>query len=409
MVVTHFVESSTIVLLTLSLLSLLVACLYLTALLQSIRRAPRLRMPANGSEASLPETLPSLTVVVPAYNEAENVEDCLQAILQSSLLPARQFEVLLVDDQSEDETWAIAQSLQQRLKDPRLHLIAGQPRPLGERWVGKNWACVQAVERAQGEYVLFLDADVRLLPGAIATALQAAHQHQSDLLSCCLRLSCGCLAEWLVQPLIFGVILTGYRFDAVNDPASDVAFAGGPFMLFRRSAYDRIGGHRGVRDQVVEDVELAKRIKAAGLKLWVVIGEELGTLRMYRSWAALWEGWTKNLYLGCDRNFGGMVKFVILISILCVLPWGLAIALLLKYVLVGWSLGEGVAFACSLATLALHFTWRYLTGFLCGGSSRYWWLTPVGGVLVIALAIGSIIKTETGWGWTWRGRSLTVE
>jgi hypothetical protein len=347
-----------------------------------------------------------ISVIIPAYNEAANVMECLSSVLASRNLPDSALEIWLIDDQSTDETLAIALSLQQSLHDPRLKVLAGRPRPEGEVWVGKNWACVQAVEQATGDFLLFIDADVRLQPGAIAATVQAMDQQQIDLLSFGPAILCGCLAEWLVQPLMFSIILVGFNFAKVNDPKTDTAFAAGPFMCFRRTAYEAIGGHRAVGDQVVEDVELARRIKAKGLKLRFLSGSEWVAVRMYQSWRSLWEGWTKNLYLGSQRNFPKTVLFIGLILLLCTVPWGVLLGVGLKGWLWGWAATDSWTAFLSLMAIALHYDLRRVGEQESKIPPRYWWLTGVGGLIVAAIAIASIIKTETGWGWTWRGRQL---
>jgi glycosyltransferase involved in cell wall biosynthesis len=311
-----------------------------------------------------------------------------------------------VDDQSTDETLAIATTFQHHCADSRLKILAGQPRPVGETWVGKNWACAQAVEKATGDYLLFIDADVRLQPGAIAAALQAAQQEQIDLLTCGPAILCGCLAEWIVQPLMFTIILVGFNFDAVNDPKTDSAFAAGPFMFFRRSAYEQIGGHRAVAQEVVEDVELSRLIKFKGLKLRFVSGSDFVAVRMYQNWAALWEGWTKNLYLGSQRNFWGTINFIFLMVLLCTVPWMLLVLLTIQFFLTGLNLWQMGAIALSLLCIVLQYISRQIGSKESKIPPNYWWLTPIGGLVIGAIAIASIIKTETGWGWTWRGRSL---
>jgi cellulose synthase/poly-beta-1,6-N-acetylglucosamine synthase-like glycosyltransferase len=386
------------ILVSLLVLSLFAAWEYGSRLQTSIRHAPVL------ASATSPTLNTKISVVIPAYNEAENIEDCLLAVLNSTTLPATILEIWVVDDQSTDLTGSIVQSLQQRLNDPRLHLLVGQPRPTDEVWVGKNWACVQGVAQSEGEFLLFIDADTRLKVGAIETTVNAMQQEQLDLLSLGPAVVCGCLAEWIAQPLIISALLVGFNFDEVNDPASDTAFAAGPFMLFRRTAYEKIGGHRAVAAQVVEDVELSRRVKSNGLKLKYAQGNEIATVRMYRSWGALWEGWTKNFYLGAQRNFKGMVRFSGLMLLIYLTPWiGLGVAIG-QAVLDPKILTFGL-FLLSFAGIGLHYRLRQILA-QSGISSRYWWLSGVGGIAVTAIVIGSVIKTETGWGWTWRGRSL---
>ncbi|MCU0568903.1 MAG: glycosyltransferase [Oculatellaceae cyanobacterium Prado106] len=382
-------------------LSLLTCLIYGQQVWQAANQAPKLR--------SLPDlaiSLPKISVIVPAYNEADNINDCVQSILSSTERSPEFLEVWVVDDQSTDETVEMVRSLQAQLNDPRLHLLLGKPRPTGEYWVGKNWACAQAAEQATGDYFLFLDADLRLKRGAIEAALADAVEHQADLLSTAPAVACGCLAEWLVQPLIITTLLIGFRFQEVNDPNHESAFAAGMFMLFRRAAYEKIGGHRAVASEVVEDLELAKRTKTSGLKLRYLLSSQQAEVRMYRSWSQLWEGWTKNLFLGSQKNWVGMAKFIVALLLICVVPWlglGVAIAQGLHS---GWNGQNLTAIALSLLIISLHYIIRRIGQRASQIPPRYWLLSGLGGFLTVMIAIASIFKTETGQGWTWRGRSL---
>ena len=235
------------ILLTLLIFSLIVSTAYSKNLRRSVKNAPRTdRISARPSPGPAAQ-FPKVSVIVPAYNEAENIRDCAIAILESTPLSADNLEVWIVDDRSTDDTLAIGQTLQQQLNDPRLKILAGQPRPANQYWAGKNWACAQAVQVATGDFLLFIDADVRLKPGAIETAIGTAETEKIDLFTCMPALVCECFAEWLVQPIMFNHLAVCFDFTAVNDPSkTDSAFAGGPFMLFRRSAYEKIGGHEAV-------------------------------------------------------------------------------------------------------------------------------------------------------------------
>ncbi|HIK56000.1 MAG TPA: glycosyltransferase [Synechococcales cyanobacterium M55_K2018_004] len=394
------------ILATLATFVLFTLIIYALKLQQAIRATPQVAVPAGGLSNPSFQSMPRLSVIIPAYNEAENVEDCLRSVLSSSSRPPEQLEVWLVDDQSTDETGAIARSLQQTLHDPRLKVIAGAPRPNGEVWVGKNWACTQAASQATGDFLLFLDADVRLRPGALEVAVHMADDQGIDLLSYGPAIECGCLAEWLVQPLMFSLIIIGFDYRAVNDPQNDTAFAAGPFMLFRRIAYDTIGGHRTVAAEIVEDVELSRLIKQKGLRLTFVSGSEWASVRMYRSFAALWEGWTKNIYLGSQRNLSGTLVAALLVLLICTMPWLSLLLLLGKGLCFSFNGLDWGAIALSLAGIAIHYHLRCICAQETKIPPKYWWLTGVGGLVVAAMMVASIIKTETGWGWTWRGRSL---
>lgn len=392
--------------LVLLIFSLSAIALYGSKLRHSVSQAPHLYS-TNPEISHHQATLPSISVIIPAYNERENIEDCITSVLESTQLPATQMEVWVVDDQSTDETLTLAKSLQEKLADPRLKVLAGKPRPTDQVWVGKNWACTQAIEPAKGEFLLFIDADLRLKPGAIEAALGEQCREEADLLSLTPALVCGCLAEWLVQPLIFNHLAVCFDFAAVNNPKSEAAFAAGMFMLFRRTAYEKLGGHQAVAGEVVEDVELARRVKAVGLKLRYMLGSNFVTARMYQSWGAIWEGWTKNLYLGANRRWELMVYMAVIMLLVYSVPWlGLAV-FSYKFLLNTLEIQDFVTLALSCVGILLQYDLRRLGNKSYQLSLEYWWLSGVGGMLLAAIALGSVIKTETGWGWTWRGRSLS--
>jgi glycosyltransferase involved in cell wall biosynthesis len=367
----------------------------------SLQAAPRLT-----TLERLPNRLPTISVIIPAYNEATNIEACVYSVLASELPDPQGLQVIVADDESTDDTCQLAAGLQ--ASDPRLQVFTVAPRPTDVTWRGKNWACAQAVKRATGEFLLFIDADVRLETSAIATTLTDLQLSQADLLSCGPRIVCACLAEWLVQPIMMLLIAIGFNFDAVNDPTSETAFAAGPFMLFRRSAYDAIGGHQGVAADPVEDVALARQIKQHGLKLRYLLGLDQVNVRMYPTFGALWEGWTKNYYLGSGRDIFGTLYSVLAINLVYVLPWlGTALALA-SLASTGGQAKSAIALGLGIIAISAQFGLRWSCKGPFSLPLRYWWLASVGGTLVSAIAITSILKTETGIGWTWRGRPLAA-
>jgi GT2 family glycosyltransferase len=397
---------------------------------QVFARAPRLaELQESGSDASattsvaLALTNTTLTVVVPAYNEAANIAACLTSLLGSED-PCGDWQVLLVDDRSSDATLAIAQEAAGACgaTEPRFSLLDAGPRPVGERWVGKNWACSRAMEQVVSEWVLFVDADLRLQPATLRRALAQATMDGADLLSLAPRLSCGCLAEWLVQPIMASLLGLGFPIEAANDPASAVAFAAGPFMLFRRSAYLAIGGHRALAAEVVEDLALARRIKQGGHRLRYLLALDGLELRMYSDFASLWEGWTKNWLLGLDGDVARALAASSAVLLMFSGPWLLAaVAALLAaglapvgFALVGFApvglpgqrLVLLAALALGLAGIGLQLVLRLWIRRQFQLPISFWWLMGAGGLVVAAIGPVSVWRTLSGRGWTWKGRPL---
>ena len=362
--------------------------------------APRLKL---GQDVAAPNT--SLTVVIPAFNEAHNIEACVASVLANQP-PCRDWSVLVVDDESSDAT--VENALRAGSAAHHFRLIQAGPRPDNERWVGKNWACSRAVEQVSSDWLLFIDADVRLKPDALKRSLAQALDEQADLLSLAPRLSCGCLAEWMVQPIMASLLGLGFPILETNDPESPVAFAAGPFMLFKASTYTQIGGHRALAGEVVEDLALARAIKARGHRLRYLLGLDAVDLRMYTDLAALWEGWTKNWFLGLDRDPIKALGAALVVVVMFSLPW----LLLPSSLVLLWLqplLSNAWWWLMALAGLGIaqQLMLRLWTRSNFDVPLSHWWLMGIGGLLVGAIGPVSIWRTRTGRGWTWKGRALS--
>ena len=237
---------------------------------------------------------PLVSVIVPARNEVANIETCVRSLTSSSY-PA--FEVLVVDDRSEDGTAEIVRSLPAG-KARRLRLVEGAVLPPG--WLGKPWACWQGAAVAEGDLFLFTDADTRHEPALLARSVAGLHEDQADLMTLVGKQLMESFWERLVQPQIFMLML--FRFPRFERTAKSRswrdAIANGQYMLFTRAAYDAIGGHEAVKNQVVEDLVLAQLVKRAGLRLRIRGAQDDLATRMYRSLRQLVEGWSKNIVLG---------------------------------------------------------------------------------------------------------------
>jgi GT2 family glycosyltransferase len=235
---------------------------------------------------------PSVSVLVPARDEAGNLRVLLPALLRTRY-PA--LEVLVLDDGSRDETAAVARGFAS--SDERVRLVEGLELPDG--WTGKNWACHQLTRHAHGRLLVFCDADVVPGPDAVGRTVTALMATGAGALTAIPRDRSGsCLARGVV-PLVASVpvaaLLPLMLVPRVSSAA--VSMGNGQWFAWRRETYDRVGGHHAVRSDVLEDVRLARRVKAAGERLLVVAAPRDLVVRMYGSAKALREGFGKNLYL----------------------------------------------------------------------------------------------------------------
>ena len=238
---------------------------------------------------------PPLSVCVPARNEERGVEACLHSLLNQNY---PNFEVIAIDDHSTDRTGDIMRNLAQ--ENSRLKVLKAADLPEG--WLGKPFALHQAFKVTRGEYLLFTDADPVFKPTALNTAVHVMRERDLDVLTLMPKAEFGSFWERAVQPVIFGFIASLTRFKNVNDPDHRSAMGFGAFLMFRRSAYEKIGGHEAGKSDVLEDVLIAKRAKRAGLKLFVADAKQLFSIRMYFGLKEIWFGWEKNMFLAMKKS-----------------------------------------------------------------------------------------------------------
>lgn len=241
--------------------------------------------------ATLSSEVPSstITAVVPARNEVDVIASCIESLACQTEIA----EILVVNDQSTDKTAEVVRGLIPAI--PRLRLLETQDVPSG--WVGKNNAVFLGAREAKTPWLLFTDADAVLESGAAARALQIAQEAGAALVSFSPQQITRTWYEKALIPFVYSRLAKHFSYDAVNNPDSPAAAANGQFLMIRRKAYDAIGGHASVASEVLEDVALAKRAKNARFRVWFGPGQGIVRVRMYRTFAAMWQGWKKNLYL----------------------------------------------------------------------------------------------------------------
>jgi hypothetical protein len=274
---------------------------------------------------------PNVSAIVPARNE----EATIAAAVESLAAQPEIKEIIVINDQSTDGTAAQLRQLSSRYT--QLRVLETKELPAG--WVGKNYAVSLGAAQATGDWVLFTDADGIHLPGSTAHALADAAENGAGLVSYSPEQETHAWWENALIPFVYVRLGHKYSYAAVNHPDSPAAAASGQYLLIRREDYARVGGHAAVAGEVLEDVALARLAKQAGVRLHFASGNGIMRVRMYRTFAAMWQGWTKNLYPlmgGTSRAVGRELFRVVPWIPLLVLPlallhpiWGvLGVALL---------------------------------------------------------------------------------
>ncbi len=347
----------------------------------------------------------SVSVLIPARNEQANIKSCLEAVLRQNY-PLK--EIIVIDDGSTDQTAQIVEEMQQRHEIIRLVKNSG-PLP---GWLGKNYALYRGAQQAGGEYLLFLDADVRISPDCLRTAMRYVLKYNSDLTTMLPLVNCVGFWEKVILPIYGEVFLWSliplvkpFRDLSGHRPPKPIAFGG--FLLFKRETYDRIGGHERVKSSIIEDVDLARAIRWDGYRLNLLFGwPEFLTARMYFHLQHIWEG--------VGKSISGLKVWQLLLGAyvvfsLFVLPW-LAIPLALFHQwryeweqLSLWILALGIG----ASVLALIDRW-YLARTTHMDHS-YPYLQPLGGLMLVAMMVNAALRVTSGRGAYWKGRHVSLD
>jgi glycosyltransferase involved in cell wall biosynthesis len=253
-------------------------------------------------------TAGSVTAIVPARDEEAVVAACIASLASQTEIA----EILVVNDQSTDGTAGVVKSLMGKVPNLRLLETAGLP----DGWVGKNHALWVGVQQAKSTWLLFTDADAEHERNSASRALQIAQEQGAALVSFSPEQVTVTWYEKALIPYIYLRLAKRFSYEKVNDPNSPAAAANGQFLMMRRDVYDAIGGHSSVAGEVLEDVALATRVKAAGHRISFGSGKGIVRVRMYRSFQAMWQGWKKNLY----RLMGG-TPWAVFREVESSLPW----------------------------------------------------------------------------------------
>jgi Glycosyl transferase family 2 len=338
--------------------------------------------PARGA------TLSHVSVLIPARNEEQTIRAAVAAALASEGV---ELEVVVLDDDSEDETAAIVRYLAG--SDNRVRLLNGPELPDG--WCGKQHACWVLARGASSELLFFQDADVRLAPEGLARMVAFLEQSGADLVSGIPCQETGTYLEYMVIPLIHFLLL-GFlpieRMRASRDPAYGAGC--GQLFLARRSSYDRAGGHAAIRGTLHDGIKLPRAFRAAGLTTDLCDATQIARCRMYRGGRALWDGLAKNAYEGL-----GTATLIVPISLL------LLLGQVLPIVLVGLTIWRG-SWAVLPAMLALACSYYPRLA----GLSRFRQsilgalLHPVGIVVILAIQWWSLLRRALGRPSRWKGR-----
>ncbi len=348
------------------------------------------RMPERGP---LPDSLPLVSVLIPARDEERNIGHCLESLLRQDY---PRLEILVLDDESSDQTAGIVAKLAS--EHPQIRLLRGHPLPPG--WHGKTYACHQLARAARGKWLLFTDADTVHAPHAVSSALRAALETRADLVSLFPRAIMDTFWEAVALPMITVGPMCYLPLGLINRTRHPlITLAIGPFMFFRRDFYWHIGGHEAVKQDIAEDVFLARLVKQNSGCMALIDGTRSVSVRFYRGLKEAWRGFSKSSFPAFDYDLLPLLGLLLVNLAVFVAPLGFLLVGLRH----GWVDRFWVGFP--LLQLAIGLFARSL---IAQRFDHEWWtvlLHPLMMIFGALVALNSVRWAWFGSGMAWKGRS----
>ncbi len=339
---------------------------------------------------------PLISILIPARNEAGNISICLKSLLKQDY---PNLEIIVLNDNSTDGTSKVVKVIAE--KDNRVRLVEGAP--LEDGWIGKNFASHQLAKYAKGEYFIFTDADTLHFPKTISSAFGALITTKVDALSIYPRQIMVTFAERMTVPIINIALQCFIPFILIKKSKSPLfCTAIGQFMMFKREAYEKIGGYESIKGNMVDDIQISKRVKKSGYKFMVFDGRNTIYCRMYKSLKGVIIGLAKSIYPAFNGNIVALFSFTGLLTATLLIPFML---LPLGAFLFDWPVAIirliifQIIIVLAIKTIfAIKYKQRMLDILL----------SPVSMAIMDALIFVSFFQAKYGEGLSWKGRVYDV-
>ena len=269
-----------------------------------------------------------VSILIPVRNEEDNVKNIMNDLVHQEY---KNIEILVYDDESDDNSVEVIKNFSER--DPRIRLIRSTG--LLKGWLGKMYACHTLSQQAKGEYLLFLDADVRIQHDAVSKAVSYMRHYELGLLSVFPRQIMQTTGEWITVPVMNYILLSLLPLILVRiSNFSSLAAANGQFMLFNASIYNSILPHEKTKMNLVEDIAISRMYKKKGIRIACLVGDNTIQCRMYENFHAALHGFSKNITAFFGNSFLLALIFWFITTVgFVVLLWVLPIDIFLLYIM----------------------------------------------------------------------------
>ncbi len=382
--------------LTAILIGVCVAWIFLLkSMLDSFRLTPYLDKFENTSK-----TNPKVSIILPARNEEEFIGKCLDSLIKQDY---ENYEIIVIDDSSEDKTGEIISEYAK--KYPKIIPVSARPKPDG--WMGKNWACMEGYGKATGELLLFTDADTKHAENVITLAVSHLNSFSLDALSAIPKMLTFDFWTNITLPMISTFLHTRFSALNVNNPAKKTGYFFGSFFILKKTTYQEVGTHEGVKQEIIEDGALGKKVKEAGYKMKMVRGEHLIEAIWARDKGTLWNALKRlmvPLYLQSGKIAIG-VFFAIVFLLFAPFP---IFAISTSFPIESTS-AKILCITSAIASVLIYIGATIEVKIGLKLKLAYAIFAPLGSLVVVLGFLSGLLQAKRTSSVTWRGRSYSMK
>jgi glycosyltransferase involved in cell wall biosynthesis len=343
---------------------------------------------------------PKVSIILPARNEEKFIEKCLDSLIKQDY---DNYEIVTINDSSKDSTGDIIKKYSEKF--PKVVFVDARPKPDG--WMGKNWACIEGYKKASGDLLLFTDADTIHTSSVISLAVSHLLSLELDVLTVIPRMLCLDKITKITLPMISTFLHTRFSALRVNDTSKNTGYFFGSFFIIKKSTYDSVGTHEGVKGELVEDGALGKKVKESGFKMRMVRGEHLVDAVWARDMHTLWNA-LKRL----------MISFYLQNAKMAVASFfGVLFLLFMAFPILGYSIiffNSTDSFLMLFAISCTASILVYIGGVLDATKGldlkiKYSLFAPVGSFIVVCGFLAGLTQAESKTALSWRGRTYNMK
>ncbi len=372
---------------------------FLVYSIKSIRDVPKLA-PLKNSHSII--HFPMVSIILPSRNEEKYIEKCLDSLLEQNY---SNYEIIAINDSSADKTGEIIKRYS--MIHRKIIHVESQPKPDG--WTGKNWACYQGYLQSKGELFLFTDADTTHSTSSISLAVTYLISEQLDTLTAIPKIVAYDFWTTITLPILWTFSVARFSALKANNPKTKVGYFFGSFFIITRKAYETVGTHKSVKEEIVEDAELGRRVKEQGFSLRVVHGEKYIKAVWARDTSTLWHGLRRLLIPLYKKEkikayIMVIATFVLLLLPLIILPFSIIIAIDGKYVINNLI----ILFLSIMSILLLVINNVLQLKYTVFQNPWYALSFPLAGSFVLVAFISSIIHSKQKNVINWRDRKYSI-